>query len=556
MTAVAIGTLDAIPSWRPSLLIRPPHTLIVGAHGTKAIRSRGKYFMWYRESDGHPETLGVEVYKTIPQSSRTLEKWGQDLREEMNHLSKTHYEMLETDNKDELFMLISDEDFVVANTYEYKKCAEPYEYEIDLDNMVFSFNSCPVYNLDRIPPQDAFVRSCRVSLFHGGMNYAAFREVTPEEYRFNIAHLKVPPLEHAELAVEKYTKHFAGTVPEPNDILSLREGLSPCKTMCLRILGCVVDTYVRKKLFIMYQEIALNESWIGWNGREIACALAAVALLPLHIFGPAIPRSVLGTWHRTNQAGNSEFWWIRKHNCFTLATHLPDERRAHHYVWRMVDETLENADVPRVVYGVMFSLFHCIVLRVDRAAEGSFERTELLDFLPPPRLKSPSATWYTSGMEMLVHLGNLEAADDVESFYSHLSYRWWSDDSQGRRNTCDPELFEVSILSTLTCLPSTCNIPQLPFEILSDIAFLIESPNDLFNFALTCKATMTAAISRLRFPQMRGLWWYDGQVYRGHPALLQIATSPRHDRRGTIRHDTVAYYDINGASIPEGCFQF
>ncbi|KAJ3531916.1 hypothetical protein NM688_g7502 [Phlebia brevispora] len=535
--------------------------------GLKAIRWRGTYYLWYRWDDGYPAEpgLGMEVYNMIPKSPKMLKKWARNLRQEVGRMSKTYYKRFKTAEDPEEVdtnMMVDGGVFDIGENYEYG--SSEYMYEIDLDNMIFSFNRYPFFHLDNMPPRDVFIQSCKKSSRHTGRaTYAAYRDYTPAEFQFKLGRLKAPAVRNRELVT--YKKYFSGALTEPQDILSLHKRLSRCENVCLRVLACYIDTYVDRKLFIMYQEIALHGDEISWNGREIACALAATALLPLHL-------KDVGSWTDTFGAADSEFWWMRKHICFTLATHLLDERRAQYHISRVTDEILANSDAPSVVYGVVFSLFHCIVLRVDRVAGVCCKHTEVLEFLPPPWRKFRDIRWRTPGMELLVRLGNLRASDDVQFFYSQLSCRWWDRGWKRIREVNATSDSEAGALSTSGTPP---RVSQLPSEILFMIAFGIEEPGTLFDFALASKTTMAAAIPRLRFPQMRGRD-YDSAShildscssdwgvpplfkfcieYLGGPAVLHIMTED------DLKHamgceDAFRFRDVDGSNMPRGSFQF
>ncbi|KAJ3551448.1 hypothetical protein NM688_g4695 [Phlebia brevispora] len=268
----------------------------MGTEGLKVIRSRGKYFLWYCWSDGYVEEpgLGMEMYKMIPKSPAILEKWAQDLRADLDRLSETYYGMLEETEEDVDFYLnpieVEGRVLKIGNNYEDEDAHTPTK---STSTTRSSFHRYPFYHLDHMPPADVFVHTLQKSLrYPQDASYAAYRDETPEEYRFNLACLGAPVVEDCELTI--YKKYFSVMVAEPRDILSLGTSLSRCEDVSLRVLGSYVDTYIYLKLFIMQQEIALDFGRIGWNGREIACALAAIALLPFHIIGPP---SSLNTWN-------------------------------------------------------------------------------------------------------------------------------------------------------------------------------------------------------------------------------------------------------------------
>lgn len=266
----------------------------------------------------------------------------------------------------------------------------------------------------------------------------------------------------------------------------------------------------------MYHDMALTSDTLSdrhWRGQELAWLFAAMSLFPLHIVGQ--PHYVFDTaWSEFFSRAGYEFWFIRKHICVTLGTCLLDEQNTEYHISRLVDKIIHTADAPAVTYGVVFSLFHCVVVRVDKAAGGRFSRTEMLEFLP----ESPMIIGeqrITRGMETLIRLRNAPSEDELQVFHSWLSYKWWDLRETIRRcrrfadldsNSEDQEAdtAEVAMKDVIPESTPSPPGPQLPIELLTMIVSLIEDPEDLFHFALLSRMHMAAAVPRLWLPQVWG----------------------------------------------------
>ncbi|KAF7794583.1 hypothetical protein EIP86_005718 [Pleurotus ostreatoroseus] len=391
-------------------------------------------------------------------------------------------------------------------------------FEIDLGHGVLLYQHHPVYHLDRTLPTDPIDILLNLTTDEGLFQFTEFFQTTPAGYTFDLSYLKVPQVRDESLALYQGSLSDFKAVTVARDILSAPEHLSTCEATCLHFAAIHAAIYGRYCRSILLKDVALvdNTEDIGWNGREIAYLLAAVALLPLHILGP--PSDEIGTpWYKMFSEAKNEFWYLRQHICLTLATHLLDERNAQYHISRTV-QSIMTCGTKKIVYGVIFSVFHCIVIRVDRQDVGSFVRTEVLEFLPAPSNQTVS---YTPGLELLTRLGCLRADDDVDFLYSILSARWW----RHGRPAHHPSGLVTPLPTDYDRWPSRATFyqgPRIPLELLEFVAFEIEDPDTLFEFAIASKATMRAAVSALRFPQVRGalnLAFSKGeyqQYYSGH----------------------------------------
>ncbi|KAF7789090.1 hypothetical protein EIP86_000023 [Pleurotus ostreatoroseus] len=478
----------------------------MGTSSCKIIRHRGYFFLWASNSNGLAEDLGAEMLDEVPRDPKALKSWARKLRKEMDKILRAYVEEHGKPKNGDKYIMFDGKPVGVSDCYE---SYDPfgYTYEFNLDQMLFHHQYHPIFHLANLPRARVLITAydkavkcydeCPES--EGGsrydIHYGAFHRMIPVKYRLDISRLPVPKIKVKQF--KTYTRHFAGIV-NPADVLSLPKGLSRVEQVSLRLLGTYVSIYSTFRAYMIFEEFALvpGYEYIGWNGQEIACALAAVALLPLH---------TLDTFNRSKVPNlvqaNDECWFIRKHICFSLATHLHDDRNACFHISRVVEHILSTPDTPNIVFGVVFSVFHCIVFRVDTTAGGSFTRTDVLDFLAPPHdrahSKRPPKGWLTPGMEILTRLGHIPAEDDIEFFYSNLSSKWW------------------------VCSNSHTSRKDVERD---------EASKGANNFALASKQFMTIAIPRLRLPQIRGDNFNEEPV----PFRRQSEDSPPHFGHGHI----------------------
>ncbi|KAF7793543.1 hypothetical protein EIP86_004657 [Pleurotus ostreatoroseus] len=516
----------------PHFLCRPH----MGTGGVQVIRDRGWYFVWTVSHTGYPEHgLGAKVYRMILKNAQDLESWRQELREdlvELRHTYNTHADengILYGEAKDINGII----DIRITQDWTYEK--DLYVYEIDLDNMLFIYQRYPVYHLDHMPPEEVFLRSCNIldGEWDSGL-IDDFYEDTPEEYRFSLSRLSQLAPEVEDLEIATYEESSIEFIMDPPSILlSSPPDLTSAEDVSLRLLASVLYFYRDEQRAVMYHELALinDRRIISERGWEMCSFFAAMSLFPLHILGPAVRKFFDTTsipWPKFFSRSREDFWFVRKHICITFGAHLHDERNAKYHISRLIDKVVSTRNTPDVTYGVVFSLFHCVVVRIDKfAARCHFSRTEVLEFLPP---LFEERFEITPGMQLLTKLGHLKGKDDLDVFYTWLSTQWWNYAPGGY--TPEPRTEAPPTDPTR----HASHTPRLPLEIMMMIASEIVWPQHLFNFALASKFHMTAAMPRLRLPQV---WGVVTQYYRRDPRLGYILDSCATDSLPTtfrVRH--------------------
>ncbi|KAI0690805.1 hypothetical protein BC835DRAFT_161848 [Cytidiella melzeri] len=216
--------------------------------------------------------------------------------------------------------------------------------------------------------------------------------------------------------------------------------------------------------------------------RTLAGKLVAITIFPVHVFSPY----KFPTW----QDRRSDFWWPRPHICVSYASHLHDRDNREVAIATLVEHIKTKLRRAPITFGIAFSFFHCVVVRVGSTDTPSVAHTDALQFLPSFYATEPS----TPGLSALVRLGNLSASDDSLLFHSALESMWWAGPSLRLRTQ---ETTSVSDLSS-----SSIPLLHLPLEVITEIASFLDQAQDLNCLAIVCKKTLHACVPRLRFPQL------------------------------------------------------
>ncbi len=493
----------------------------MGTRGYKVYRHKRWYFVYYNHYDSYPEGLGVELLSSIPTDPEEFQKWLQARRASLDKLLAEREELLATDEK-----LDADEEekrlgVLITREQPSNDIMIEWVYEFDLDRLIFHIDSMPMYHLDHMPPQEIFLEGIDLDSY----GHRRCSQTIPEEYQFTPNSILPPPVEDSSL--QTFRNQPNAFIPiSPHDLLCVAELPSPIDVVCIRATEVNIAACLRVWASSITQEVMLAERREELSGIAVAVSLslASIALLPIHIhlfkFSDDNPLTV-------ERKQPDSFYWMRRHICLTLATHLQHERNLEAAVSGLVDEISNKSEAQGIVFGVAFSVLHCVLVRVDKSAGGSWRHSGALQFLPSFFATSPSDT---PGIIALVRLRNLQVKDDVQFFHSLLS----------SVPAADPRPSEDKTIQR----PNKSGILSLAPEILDQIIVEIEQPADLRNLALTSTHIMCAAIHHLQHPQI------NANVYEG--IILRAVYSVRSDQERKEAQHLEDVQDQNEVKVSEG----
>ncbi|KDQ19327.1 hypothetical protein BOTBODRAFT_184378 [Botryobasidium botryosum FD-172 SS1] len=355
----------------------------MGTHGLKVYRHNAIYFFHYSQMDSYPDWLGVRILAEIPQDDE-FEEWLPLMRKQLDRECEI-WEAKGRPSEYENFVDAVTEDRPDGPYYD-----ADFVYEIDLDELVFRVDGRPMFWLDCLPPKDVFLQG--ISFDNYGDRACALS--VPEEYRCDGG---LAPCVVEDSVVEEYRSYAAeGSVVPIHELLGVPESLSPVETVWTRLLEVMIGLMMYRFSAIV-KEIVFHPSWTELMTEERALGLTAVKAA----FEVDVTRDIdLKKLPPTPM--KEGVWWVRRDACVCLATHLDEERSMHASIVRLREGVMrEKAGAPDVVYGVVTSVYHIVIVRVDRSAGGAVWHTPALQFFPSSYATSAS----TPGITALARLG-------------------------------------------------------------------------------------------------------------------------------------------------------
>ncbi|KII85707.1 hypothetical protein PLICRDRAFT_45062 [Plicaturopsis crispa FD-325 SS-3] len=426
----------------------------MGTRGFKSYRHKGRYFVRYNHFDSYPSGLGVQVLATIPTGDpQAFQAWLERTRAQLD----TDYKELEGTEDGEYF---------VRDKQPVNDLFIEWIYEIDLDRLVFLVDTEPVFRLDNMPPEDVFLRC--IGFDHYG--HRASIEDTPEEYCYDWT-APAPLVDDA--ALEAYATHKKSEVSAAKllSVGSPSDG-ELVNTQLLEVLvGNIMKAPSAAHSIRLLENVAGREE-LTEQMRDLAVLMPCLALLPRLFPHPDLKRPE-----------NVDAIWLRRNVVLRVATHLDDERNMQAAIAALVSAIMGPDEGEDIVYGVAFSIFHCVLVRVDRKAGGSYDHTPALQFLPSFYATSPS----TPGITALARLGFRHDPDMVER-----TAQWLERSADISVSSLAP--FKVSPAAVITALD------KLPIEILERIAQQLTRSVDLLHLAHVSERCKQIAGRVLRAP--------------------------------------------------------
>jgi hypothetical protein len=335
-----------------------------------------KTYIYCSHWDSYPSGLGVELLATIPKREKDFQKWLEKMRRDFDEMIAAH----EQGDVDEKKVTISKEaprnDFMIEWTY-----------EIDLDRLVFHVDSQPLFRLDHLPGNGLFLES--IGFDHYG--HRAYTSSTHPEYRYN---WDAPPPVVTDAAVELYKNGAAGSAAI-SDLLSVSESMNDREAARVQVLQVIIGNLMRTtNMGLAVRELTQVPDYNHLSSQE--CSLA------WYLIDIAIDPQIFPTEPVSQSQDSSQKQWRRKDICVHLTTHLDDQRNMQAAVAGLVADVMKRPDnLTDIVYGVAFSIFHCVIVRIDARTGFTFEHSDALQFLSSFYATSPS----TPGITALSCLG-------------------------------------------------------------------------------------------------------------------------------------------------------
>ncbi|KAF4565712.1 hypothetical protein EYR40_002217 [Pleurotus pulmonarius] len=355
-----------------------------------------------------------------------------------------------------------------------------YVYEIDLDDEVFWVNGMPLFRLDCMPTAEVFLEV--LSKDHYG--HFATKVSMPSEHAYRIAAPAQPPSEQ-DLSSYESLQGSTNVGTDIHELLGVAKQPSPADRVRIRLYEIIAGLSMSSFQFVsrlLASQIAPSApSTIPPFITATAKFMVFRAFLPM-AFHPDIALSSekwIEELERGRRGEGERMLWLRPDVCFSAGFYLEHDEHLRAAVGRMVREIHRASKNKKngVVYGIICSLFHCVIVRVqlDSGSGGSFQHTPALQFLPFRFAESPS----TPGITALLRLAS--KYDDLlsETVLSKSPFKSKPGASQ---------------------VPASTYIDRLPAKPVARIAAFIPNLMTLLAFASLNPTTAAQANHELSFP--------------------------------------------------------
>ncbi|KAG9227106.1 hypothetical protein CCMSSC00406_0009638 [Pleurotus cornucopiae] len=164
--------------------------------------------------------------------------------------------------------------------------------------------------------------------------------------------------------------------------------------------------------------------------------------------------------------------WLTSDVCFGAGLHLDHDGHVRVSIGKMVRAIRETPQAEGLVYGILASVFHIVIVKVATHSGGSFQHTPALQFLPSRFADTPS----TPGITAILRLAFRHDSTLCETVLKNSPFK------------CEPQV------ESPTCLD------RLPAELVARIAYFIPDLTSLLSFATLSDRTKAQSSPELRFP--------------------------------------------------------
>ncbi|KDQ25161.1 hypothetical protein PLEOSDRAFT_1084820 [Pleurotus ostreatus PC15] len=431
--------------------LRPPTVIYL----ISVYRCRGKFSTAYNHSDSYPDGLGRTMVNSIPHDPSVYKTWLEEMRTEYDSPDSDGRETRETRPLPDLFL--------------------EYVYEVDLDDEVFWLNGVPLFRLDCMPTAAGFIKA----LGRDHYGHYVTKESMPAKHAYQIA----PPTTQTpnDEDVASYTsflKHPSAASPVDTDIhelLGVSEDPSPVERIRIGLYEVIIGALMGSLDFVspllasqVTRAQPTHQPWIAQTVKE----LVVRAFLPM-VFQSDVELSVeKRVAELEDKSGAGGLLWLTSDVCFGVGFHLDYDDHLRASIGKMVRAIRETFQAEGIVYGVLCSVFHIVIVKVDTASGGSFQHTPALQFLPSRFAESPS----TPGITALLRLTFRHDSTLCETVLNSSPFKR------------EPQV------ESPTCLD------RLPAELVTRIASFIPDLKSLLSFATLSDRTKARASPEFRFP--------------------------------------------------------
>ncbi|OAX31913.1 hypothetical protein K503DRAFT_702953 [Rhizopogon vinicolor AM-OR11-026] len=371
------------------------------------------------------------------------------------------------------YYLNSDNDYVSKERPQNDLFIE-WIYEIDLDRNIYHVNGIPFFDLECLPDSNAFIEY--ISKDHYGL--VACSPACPPKNRYK---RPAPPVVDNSDVVTYHSLACTSTQAALSDLLPISDVLSPDEHVRVSLLETLVgQCMTRPRIASAIYELGLVSSHdqLTDNLWLVACAMANFAFVPQIFDAGVISHPPLK---------RKEFTWVRDDTVVCISTHLDDERCLQACLSRLINAILEQKDNPGDYFGVAFSIFHCVIVKVVKDARSTmFSHTAALEFLPSFFADSPS----TPGITTLARLGYRIDPTLFVRFVEIFRQPGTGEGEDEKSQATDDS-------------PPNTSCAVLPLELWCEVALNLQLP-DLLTFGLASKLYREIASMVLRYPHVCG----------------------------------------------------
>ncbi|KAJ6593194.1 hypothetical protein B0H19DRAFT_975817 [Mycena capillaripes] len=414
----------------------------MGTRGYRVYRHRGYYHVHYNHYDSYPDGLGIQVAAEVPCDDEAYKKWLENLRVALDRDFALNVARVDAED--------GGYDYFITKNQPTNDIFIEWIYEIDLDHEVFLVDSNPLFALNNMPPSpDLFLKWIGVDSY----GHRSYHRSTPEQHIYN---WKSPPPKVDDSIIDDYVARH----PTPESGLSISEllgttgGVSGCEAARIALYEVIIGEILKGWRIghsIRILETAADRADISDNLLSVGLNIVRLTGGPM-IFGSKAKEA--------SSPERLEFSWLAPDICLRITTHLDDERNMKRGILELADELIVNRRPRSVAYGVLFSFFHCVIVRVD--PQNRIKSTAALQFLPSFFATSPSTPGITA-------IGSL-------AYYC----------LDTPMNTIHPDHF----------------LHKVPFDVLELIAVKYLRPSDVESLCAAAPPFQQAAASVLRFPHI------------------------------------------------------